>query len=68
VDNKSKLSYDEICRIIGHIILSSRSEVMTMSENFSILTGQFQEQINTLTNENQQLRNNKCANSGTDSV
>ena len=55
--DKPNISYEEICRVIGHVILSSRSEILSMDANFSVLIQQMKDKIDQLQEENMQLRN-----------
>lgn len=41
--NKLGLSYDEVCKIIGHLILNSRSEINSLENNLQGLLQQLQE-------------------------
>lgn len=53
--NKLQLSYDEVCRIIGHLILNSRSEISSLESNITALLKQLQDkqlEINSLKQNN----------------
>ena len=50
--NQPTLPYSEVCRIIGHLILNSRSELVSMEGNVSNLL----QQLQTKNQEIQELR------------
>jgi cell division protein FtsL len=55
MDNKLTLSYNDICLIVGNLILSSRSETLSAEQNISALLKQVQDKNQEIQDLKQQL-------------